>query len=496
MSRMTLLRFFVFASLLFCLPSGLLAETAPSKQSVTPVDRLSEGWWAARHQSVLEAVKAHPETQLLLIGDSITNNYDKANLPDENFQPTWQTFYEPRHALNLGFSGDATEHVLWRLAHGEADGLHPKAIVLLIGTNNTGHEGQTALETEVGIDAVVGALEVRMPEAKILLLGLLPSDISVEKTAKDREVNRYLANNYGVNARVAYLDVSSVLYRGGVLDTALYYDPRLPQHGKALHPDTNGQRMMAEAMEPTLAKLMDEAPRVALASMTEIDTALIPVPRLEQDSYDWFARHAAELEVQRGAKPDVVLIGDSITHFWDGAPYGGRRSGTEAWQRVFGGMSAINMGFGWDRTQNVLWRLEHGEFEGLPPKWVVLNIGTNNLTGTGNARASTPEEVVEGIAAICSVVHQRSPGTKILVMKVFPRGPKADSPLRGPIAAVNKLLEARFVGDSVVTLLDIGGKFLDADGSLPKGMMPDGTHPSEAGYAIWADALIAAGVRR
>src|SRR5579862_6387499 len=148
-------------------------QEAPSpgpNPAVVPSDRLSEPWWAARHKAVLEAARQHPDTQLLLIGDSITNNYDKADLPNENFQPTWKQFYEPRKALNLGFSGDTTAHLLWRLDHGEVDGLHPKAVVLLIGTNNTGHYNQTAEETETGIDAVIADLEDRLPETNILLL--------------------------------------------------------------------------------------------------------------------------------------------------------------------------------------------------------------------------------------------------------------------------------------------------------------------------------------
>ncbi len=108
---------------------GQEASNPAENPAVVPLDRLSEPWWAERHKVVLEAARQHPDAQLLLIGDSITNNYDKANLPDENFQPTWKQFYEPRKGLNLGFSGDTTAHLLWRLNHGEVDGLHPKAVV-------------------------------------------------------------------------------------------------------------------------------------------------------------------------------------------------------------------------------------------------------------------------------------------------------------------------------------------------------------------------------
>jgi lysophospholipase L1-like esterase len=190
-----------------------------------------------------------------------------------------------------------------------------------------------------------------------------------------------------------------------------------------------------------------------------------------------------------------VLIGDSITHFWGGSPIAIEVNGPTAWQHAFGDMPVINMGFGWDRTQNVLWRLRQGEFEGLTPKWVVLMIGTNNLTGTENARSNTPEEIVEGIEAICREIRKSSPDSHIILMAILPRGQAPDNPMRAPIQKTNQLLSQRFSNDSSVTYLDIGAGFLQPDGSLPKSMMPDATHPSDAGYQIWADALIKAGVK-
>ena len=470
------------------------AQLGPANQAQ---DRLNEPWWAARHNAVLESVKTHPDTQLLLIGDSITNNYDKANPPDEDFQPTWTQFYAPRQALNLGFSGDTTAHVLWRLMHGEVAGLHPKVALVLIGTNNTGH-GQTAEQTETGIDSVVNDLERRLPETHILLLGILPSAISPDKTERDQEVNRYLANGYGENPRVTYLDIGAIFYHNGVLDNAIFYDPRLPQHAKPLHPDSTGQHRMAEAIEPTLAKLMGDTPRMPLDSMTDINTAVIPVDRLEQDLYDWYARHQAELAmVRQRLQPQVVLIGDSITHFWSGSPHATIVNGPASWTRVFGDdMRAVNLGFGWDRTQNVLWRLRQGEFDGYQPDRIVLNIGTNNLSGTSNSRANTPEEIIEGMSAIIEELKIRSPKSHIILMAIFPRGKNPDNPFRARIQKTNELLAQKFASAKEVTLVDIGAKFLAADGTIPAALMPDATHPSDAGYQIWADALIQAGIKK
>lgn len=451
---------------------------------------MGEDWWAARHNAIVQGLEKSRDAQLLFVGDSITSNYDKSNPPDENFQPVWQQYYAPRRALNLGFSGDTTANVLWRLEHGEIDGLHPKAVVLLIGTNNTGWRNQSAEETQVGIDAVVASLENRLPGTRILLLGILPSAISAEKSTRDATINNYLSECYGENPRVTYLDIGSIFYKGdGQLNTSIFYDPRLPQHGKPLHPDTAGQRLMAEAIEPTLAQLMDEAPRVSLTEMTGNNTALIPVPRLERDSYDWFARHHAELATGPKLKPQFLMVGDSITHFWSGPPNSRNANGPLAWTSAFQDKPVLNLGFGWDRTQNVLWRFRQGELDGLQPQWVVLLIGTNNLTGSANARANTPAETAAAVIAVYDELHRRLPQSRIVVMAILPRGSSPDGLLRNPIAATNQLLAKRFGSDRNTVYLDIGPQFLSTDGHLPVELMPDGTHPSEAGYQIWANAL-------
>ncbi len=481
------------ALMLLVLPTVAVAQPAGE---AAPADRLSEGWWAARHAAILALVATRPDPQVLLIGDSITNNYDKATPPDEDFAGTWAQFYAPRRAINLGYSGDTTANLLWRLEHGEVEGLNPKVAVVLIGTNDTGHAGRSAMQTQAGIDAVVADLSRRLPTTKILLLGLLPSAVSPAKSAADAAVNAYLARRYAGDPRVAYLDIGSIFRaRDGALDTRLFYDPRLPWHGAALHPDTVGQRRMAEAIEQTLAAMLGTPPRMALTAMTDINTAVLPVPRLEMDSYDWYARHRAVMGL-RGMKPQVVLIGDSITHFWAGPPVAARVSGAQAWARAFGGMRVANLGFGWDRTQNVLWRLRAGEFDGMAPDWVVINVGTNNLTGTVNARASTPAEVVTGVEAIVRDVRARSPRSRIALMAIFPRGDGATDPLRVAIAQTNRLLAARFAGDPAIRYIDIAGRLLRPDATLDRRLLPDGTHPDEAGYALWADALIAAGIGR
>ena len=242
--------------------------TAVGKNSaIVPTDRLSVDWWAARHQAILADLPKHRDAQLLLVGDSITNNYDKAEPPNQNFQPIWQQYYAPRKALNLGFSGDTTANVLWRLDHGEVEGLHPKLAVVLIGTNNTAY-GQTAEDTEAGIDAVVKDLEHRLPETKILLMGILPSKLPSRE--QNFDVNGYLGTRYagGEDPHVSYIDISVVFYPHGELDTSLFYDETLTPPRPATHPNTKGQRLMASAIEPAVARLMGDTPVKPLETPT------------------------------------------------------------------------------------------------------------------------------------------------------------------------------------------------------------------------------------
>jgi lysophospholipase L1-like esterase len=220
-----------------------------------------------------------------------------------------------------------------------------------------------------------------------------------------------------------------------------------------------------------------------------VNTALVPVPKLEEDSYDWYERHEQVLNRQASIDPEVVLIGDSITHFWGGEPKSAVVHGKgEAWRSVFAPYRVLNLGFGWDRTQNVLWRLDHGELSGLSPKVVVILIGTNNTSETENARANDADEIAEGLKAICNRVEAKVPKAKIVVMAVFPREQEPDHPRRALIARINARY-AKLAEERGYTFVDIGPQLLEADGTLSAETAPDYCHLTEKGYRHWAEAL-------
>ncbi len=243
-------------------------------------------------------------------------------------------------------------------------------------------------------------------------------------------------------------------------------------------------------MKPILALLFLTGLLHAQPAAVAENSAIVPTGKLEKDFYDWDKRHAEILAIKDRINPEVVLIGDSITHFWGGEPVEPKGNrGADAWKDLFGERKVLNLGFGWDRTQNVLFRIQDGELDGLKPKLVVLHIGTNNLSTSKNAPTNTPAQVAEGIDAIIASVKKKCPDAKIVLMGVFPRGEKADNPFRAKIAEINVILARTYASQPGVTYLDITGKFLNPDGSMSKEVMGDFLHPSAKGYAIWAEAL-------
>ncbi len=214
-------------------------------------------------------------------------------------------------------------------------------------------------------------------------------------------------------------------------------------------------------------------PNQVLAS-DALRAALLPEPRL--DAW-WTERHEEILARGRAEAFDLVFVGDSITQGWEGA-------GRAVWDRYYKPRRALNLGFNSDRTEQVLWRLEHGELGGQTPKLVVLLIGTNNIS----TRDESTEDTAAGIQAIVARLRERIPTTRLLLLGILPRSDTPEDPLRQRNAEVNRRL-SRLADEDTIVFLDLGRHFLDGDGRLLRRLMPDGLHPNEEGYQVWADAM-------
>jgi lysophospholipase L1-like esterase len=179
---------------------------------------------------------------------------------------------------------------------------------------------------------------------------------------------------------------------------------------------------------------------------------------------------------------DVYFQGDSITRRWGALDY---PDFLAHFRKTFHGWNASNFGWGADRTENILWRLENGELDGVHPKVVVLLAGTNNV-GREPGDAAKVADVTRGIAAIVELTRKKAPGATIVLTANFPRN---DNPAVMPtIDAINRNL-ATLADGRTVRFLDVNDKLADAKGVLYEGMTVDGLHPSLKGYQVWADGL-------
>jgi lysophospholipase L1-like esterase len=212
--------------------------------------------------------------------------------------------------------------------------------------------------------------------------------------------------------------------------------------------------------------------------------ALTPVTQnRDHRTYDWVERHNAILELNKSgaANAQVVLLGDSITHFWGGEPKSTRVSGATSWEKYLAPHKPLNLGFGWDRTENVLWRLRHGEVAGLKPKAYVLLIGTNNF------QVNSVAETVDGIEEVCEEIRRRSPGAKLLLLAILPRG-ETPNDLRSKAADANALLKTR-VAKLADKYLDLSDRYVGPGGRISKAIMSDFLHPTDKGYEILGQAI-------
>ena len=194
----------------------------------------------------------------------------------------------------------------------------------------------------------------------------------------------------------------------------------------------------------------------------------------------WNHRHEKCREQMQKGNIDVLMIGDSITHNWE-------LFGIQAWKRYYSHRKTLNLGFSADTVEKVLWRLEHLPLDKINPKLTVIQIGTNNIT----LKQGTPEEISEKILEVVGLLSDAFPEMTILVIGVFPFHdtlPNSEE-YRMSISEVNSRLQRLLANRDKVFMLDIGKVFLTRKGAISRMLMPDGAHPNEKGYWLWAKKI-------
>ena len=212
------------------------------------------------------------------------------------------------------------------------------------------------------------------------------------------------------------------------------------------------------------------------------------------------ARHVEKVKAVKAGHYDLALIGDSITHTVGDMNDGKYAPNQAVWQRHFEPRRAINLGMNGQRTEEILWNLQNGQLEFTQsPKVAMLLIGTNNADDRHFARTHSPEEIFTGTRAIVDLIRQRHPSTKILVLRVFPRGGDSEKGISPPtFNSSAKCIEtcrrageltARLADGKHVFWLDVNHVFLRSNGTINTELMWDLLHPSPAGTEAWVQAI-------
>lgn len=221
---------------------GFSIAGCSSRPSATAPEGREDARWQERHHELVERAR-QGNVDLLFLGDSITQGW--------NNNKVWKTYYEPRHAANFGVNGDRTQHILWRIDNGEVDGLEPKGVVLLAGTNNLSDYSPD--EVSEGVAAIIGELRRRFPTARILLLAIFPRGREPGAIRdKVRATNERLAR-LADGDHVRFLDIGKAFLN----DDGSISPEIMPDY---LHPNRKGYQIWAEAMEPTLEEMFGPRP--------------------------------------------------------------------------------------------------------------------------------------------------------------------------------------------------------------------------------------------
>ncbi len=201
---------------------------------------------------------------------------------------------------------------------------------------------------------------------------------------------------------------------------------------------------------------------------------VIPIPR-QGAAYQRFLELNQRVKESQG-QAEVIFVGDSITQGWEG-------NGKAVWAKYYAPRNALNLGIGSDHTQHVLWRLDHGNLDGLKPKVAVVLIGVNNIPDEKN----TPRDVLDGVTAVVRTLREKLPETKVLLLGIFPF--REDFCVqRGKALQINQALHKLDDGQWI-RFLDFGYLFIQPDGTISRDMMHDFLHPSAKGYRIWAEVM-------
>lgn len=244
LSKATLPLLLAVSAFIGCQRTPHIEDLAIPKHNCTsPQPRHRWDWWTERHEQ-FNKIAAKGDVDLVFLGDSIIDEWKDAG------KEVWAKYYGKRKAANFGMSGDCTQHVIWRIDNGNLDGISPKLIVVMIGTNNSGYD--SAQQIADGVTAIVQRLRVKLPKTKILVLGIFPRGENADDPNRARAcAANTIFKNIADGRMVHYMDIGDKFTNdNGTISTEIMYD--------LVHPTPRGYEIWADAIEAKVAELMGE----------------------------------------------------------------------------------------------------------------------------------------------------------------------------------------------------------------------------------------------
>lgn len=355
--------------------------------------------------------------------------------------------------INLAFSGNGRleEGVVKYLTE-----LDPKLYILDCFPNLTGFPADTV---QARLIKTVKRLQKEKPGVPVLITAHADAGINSLDSARDQS---FKAVNKTAKAAFAALKSSGVQDIYYLSSEEIGFNAESTVEG--VHPNDLGMEKYASAYEDAIRNILHE-PRGNISTTQ-------PVKQYRDRSYDWDTRHGEELQMNAANPPKIVFLGNSITHFWGGLPKDPFQRGKDSWDKYFEPHGVRNFGYGWDRIENVLWRVYHGELDGYKAKQVVLMIGTNNIGFNAD------REITDGLKFLIREIKRRQPDARMLLLGIYPRRGQEQR-----IAGLNEQI-IQLAGDENISFADPGTVLLDKTaGKINNDLfMPDGVHPNAAGY--------------